>query len=59
VRKLAGEPAPGQPGRRLPKFGKGWRGLFDQGHQRRIDAWKKENEERSNTGNSVAVKARL
>jgi len=59
VRKLAGEPAPGQPGRILPKFGKDWRGLFDQGHQRRIDAWKKENEERSSAGNSVAVKARL
>ncbi|ELR02978.1 hypothetical protein GMDG_05835 [Pseudogymnoascus destructans 20631-21] len=59
VRELAGEPAPGQPGRRLPKFGKGWRELFDGGHQRRIEAWKKENETRSKMENSVAVKARL
>lgn len=59
VRKLAGEPAPGQPGRRLPQFGEGWRGLFDQGHQRRIEAWKKENETQSRKGNSVAVRARL
>ncbi|KFY09085.1 hypothetical protein V492_05644 [Pseudogymnoascus sp. VKM F-4246] len=59
VRKLAGEPAPGQPGRRLPKFGNDWRQLFDEGHQRRIEAWKKENEARFGTGNAVAVKARL
>lgn len=59
VRELAGEPAPGQPGRRLPKFGNDWRKMFDEGHQRRIEAWNKENEARSRTGNSVAVKARL
>lgn len=59
VRELAGEPAPGQPGRKLLKFGKDWRGLFDSGHQRRIQAWNKENEARSKTGNPVAMKARL
>lgn len=59
VRELAGEPAPGQPGRRLSKFGKGWRKIFDEGHQRRIAAWKRESEVRSSIGTSLAVKARL
>jgi len=59
VRELAGEPAPGQPGRRLPKFRTEWREIFEQGHQRRIDAWKRVNEARSRTGNAVGVRARL
>jgi len=43
VRKLAGEPKEGK-GRTLPKWEKGWREVFDQGHEKRIAMWKRENE---------------
>lgn len=59
VRELAGEPAEGQPGRRLPIFGEGWRAIFDAGHQMRNEAWKKENEERSKREGDGAIKAKL
>lgn len=45
LRKLAGEPEEGQPGRRLPPFDTSWLGIFLQGHQRRIEMWKKTNRE--------------
>lgn len=44
VRKLAGEPAPGQPGRRLPPYDKRWFEVFMAGHERRKQWWRKENE---------------
>ncbi|KAL1955701.1 hypothetical protein VTO42DRAFT_8173 [Malbranchea cinnamomea] len=43
VRKLAGEPKEGQPGRRLPKFDPEWVKIFKAGHQRRIAMWEKSN----------------
>ncbi|KAL2003428.1 hypothetical protein VTN02DRAFT_3831 [Thermoascus thermophilus] len=50
VRKLAGNPPEGQPGRRLPKFDPRWVDTFNAGHQRRIKMWKKANE----AGSSIA-----
>lgn len=43
VRKLAGEPGEGKPGRRLPKFDRRWVETFEKGHQRRIAMWKEAN----------------
>lgn len=45
LRKLAGEPGEGEPGRRLPPFDPNWPRIFLQGHQRRIKMWKKANQE--------------
>lgn len=45
LRRIAGEPKEGQPGRRLPPFGTNWPSIFLQGHQRRIEMWKKANQE--------------
>jgi hypothetical protein len=45
VRALAGEPSPGQPGRRLPKYDPAWTRLFLQGHHNRIRMWKRANAE--------------
>lgn len=45
LRRLAGEPGEGQPGRRLPPFDIHWPSIFLQGHQRRIEMWKKANAE--------------
>jgi hypothetical protein len=45
VRKLAGEPAPGKPGRRLPNFDKSWVDKFQAGHKLRIEMWEKANRE--------------
>jgi hypothetical protein len=59
VRALAGEPTEGQPGRRLPKFGEDWRGIFDGGHRLRIEAWKKENEESLRRRDESVLKAKL
>lgn len=53
VRKLAGEPGPGQPGRRLPKFDPAWVPVFHQGHQRRIAMWKAANAEARERGRNV------
>lgn len=44
VRVMAGEPKNGK-GRRLPKWEKSWREDFDAGHLKRIDMWKRGNEE--------------
>ena len=44
LRTLAGEPAEGEPGRRLPPFEKVWPETFAAGHQRRIRMWKRANE---------------
>ncbi|KZM24218.1 uncharacterized protein EKO05_0010870 [Ascochyta rabiei] len=44
VRKIAGEPAPGQPGRRLPPYDKRWFEAFMAGHERRKKWWREENE---------------
>jgi hypothetical protein len=44
VRKLAGEPAVGQPGRRLPPYEKRWFEVFMAGHERRKKWWREENE---------------
>ncbi|KAF1843484.1 FAD/NAD(P)-binding domain-containing protein [Cucurbitaria berberidis CBS 394.84] len=43
VRKLAGEPRQGQPGRRLPPFDKSWLEAFMSGHERRKKWWRAEN----------------
>jgi hypothetical protein len=45
LRRLAGEPKDGQPGRRLPPFDPTWPRMLLQGHQRRIQMWKRANEE--------------
>jgi hypothetical protein len=44
VRKMAGEPKDGK-GRPLPRFEKWWRENFDKAHLKRIDMWKRGNEE--------------
>jgi hypothetical protein len=44
VRKLAGEPGPGQPGRRLPPYDKKWFEVFMAGHEIRKKWWKEGNE---------------
>ncbi|GMF71286.1 unnamed protein product [Aspergillus oryzae] len=44
LRHLAGEPAEGEPGRRLPPFRQQWVDDFNAGHERRIRMWKKANE---------------
>ncbi|RAH66524.1 uncharacterized protein BO66DRAFT_414363 [Aspergillus aculeatinus CBS 121060] len=43
LRQLAGEPNEGEPGRRLPPFEQSWVDLFNAGHERRIEMWKKAN----------------
>lgn len=43
LRRLAGEPAPGVPGRRLPKFDPEWYSVFMAGHERRKKWWREEN----------------
>jgi hypothetical protein len=43
VRKLAGNPAEGQVGRKLPPFEQSWLEAFMAGHQRRKLWWKAEN----------------
>ncbi|KAL4786964.1 hypothetical protein BJX76DRAFT_319655 [Aspergillus varians] len=45
LRTLATEPKDGEPGRRLPKFDPSWVGRFAASHQRRVDMWKRSNEE--------------
>lgn len=42
---MAGEPTEDGKGRRLPRFEKSWREGFDSAHLRRIEMWKRENEE--------------
>ncbi|KAH7062977.1 hypothetical protein BKA63DRAFT_189931 [Paraphoma chrysanthemicola] len=44
LRRLAGEPEPGQPGRRLPRFDKKWLEAFMAGHERRKKWWAEQNE---------------
>ncbi|KAF7593409.1 hypothetical protein BBP40_011511 [Aspergillus hancockii] len=44
LRQLAGEPAAGAPGRRLPPFEQQWVDDFNAGHQRRIGMWKRANQ---------------
>ncbi|KAJ4363118.1 hypothetical protein N0V83_010238 [Neocucurbitaria cava] len=44
LRKLAGEPKQGQPGRRLPPFDKRWVEVFMAGHEIRKKWWREENE---------------
>ena len=45
VRIMAGEPTSDRKGRRLPKREKSWRNGFDAGHLKRIDMWKRGNEQ--------------
>ncbi|KAL2072541.1 hypothetical protein VTL71DRAFT_11884 [Oculimacula yallundae] len=45
VRKLAGEPTEDGRGRKLVRFEKGWREGFDKAHLKRIEMWKRGNEE--------------
>lgn len=44
VRKLAGEPKEGEPGRTLPRFDPNWKDAFMAGHELRKKWWKEENE---------------
>ena len=44
VRKLAGEPIDGK-GRLLPRWERRWLDDFKGGHQRRIEMWRRANEE--------------
>lgn len=44
LRRLAGEPGPRRPGRRLPKFDKSWFDTFMAGHEIRKKWWAEENE---------------
>jgi hypothetical protein len=45
VRLIVGEPTQDGKGRRLPKWEKSWREGFDAGHLKRINMWKRGNEE--------------
>jgi hypothetical protein len=60
VRKLAGEPSEGRPGRKLPVFDKQWVRIFGEGHQKRIRMWKTANEKaRRELEGGKRVRARL
>jgi hypothetical protein len=43
LRTMAGDPAPGKPGRRLPPFDKTWVETFMAGHEIRKKWWREEN----------------
>lgn len=43
LRSIAGNPAPGTPGRPLPPFEPEWVDKFNAGHERRIQMWKRAN----------------
>lgn len=58
VRKLAGEPKEGQPGRRLPLFKKEWFEVFMAGHELRKKWWREQNE-RARANASEAARPRL
>ncbi|KAJ5703874.1 hypothetical protein N7493_011012 [Penicillium malachiteum] len=45
LRRIAGEPREGIPGRRLPPFEQKWVDDFDAGHERRKKMWRKANRE--------------
>lgn len=45
LRRIAGEPREGAPGRRLPPFDQKWQDDFDAGHERRKRMWRKANRE--------------
>ena len=45
VRRMAGEPTEDGRGRRLPRFEKWWREDFDKAHLKRLEMWKRANEE--------------
>ncbi|KAJ9292421.1 hypothetical protein DTO271G3_8795 [Paecilomyces variotii] len=45
LRKLAGNPKPGEPGRRLPEFDPRWVEIFNSGHERRKAMWRRKNEQ--------------
>ncbi|KAJ5998760.1 hypothetical protein N7451_006570 [Penicillium sp. IBT 35674x] len=45
LRRIAGEPGEGMPGRRLPPFEQKWVDDFDAGHERRKKMWKRANRE--------------
>ncbi|KAJ5555202.1 hypothetical protein N7535_007642 [Penicillium sp. DV-2018c] len=44
LRILAGDPAEGAPGRRLPRFEQKWLNAFNEGHERRKKMWRRANE---------------
>lgn len=44
LRRLAGEPKEGEPGRRLPVFDRSWEETFMNGHEIRKKWWREENE---------------
>ncbi|KAJ5780580.1 hypothetical protein N7457_005740 [Penicillium paradoxum] len=43
LRNLAGDPQPGAPGRRLPRFEQKWLDDFNEGHERRKKMWRRAN----------------
>ncbi|KAJ5930296.1 hypothetical protein N7466_005789 [Penicillium verhagenii] len=45
LRRIAGEPDEGVPGRRLPPFDQKWVDDFDAGHERRKKMWRRANQE--------------
>lgn len=45
LRKLAGNPKAGEPGRRLPEFDRRWVEIFNSGHERRKEMWRRKNEQ--------------
>ncbi|OAG12346.1 FAD/NAD(P)-binding domain-containing protein [Paraphaeosphaeria sporulosa] len=44
LRKLAGEPKEGEPGRKLPAFDRSWEETFMRGHELRKKWWREEND---------------
>lgn len=44
LRKLAGEPGPAEPGRKVPRFDREWFGKFMAGHEMRKEWWREQNE---------------
>ena len=44
IRRLAGNPQPGEPGRVLPPFEPAWVDVFNAGHERRKRTWRRKNE---------------
>lgn len=45
MRRLAGDPGNGEPGRRLPAFEQKWVDDFWAGHERRVKMWGRLNRE--------------
>ena len=56
VRRLAGNPQRGEPGRVLPRFDPAWVDTFNAGHERRKRMWRKKNDDAARELEEVRTK---